>query len=269
MKNYNPVIALLRGLTVLEALNQNRPCTIRILHQNTAIPKPTLVRILETLSHAGYVRREPSDGSYTLTPRVLLLSNGYDLNDQLVSVAAPILRAFRRSVPWPSDLAVFDRDAMVIVETSREPGVMALNRSVGTRMPMLASALGRAYLAFCSAAQRAAIIEILSTSPNPLEGMARDPAAANALLDRFRNQGYSVNDKDLSPQTCGIGVPITVGGEVIACLNLIALADVMTPQQLADQYQSRLTDTAAVIAETIERREASAVGPQLAEGVHE
>lgn len=269
MNNYKPVTAILRGFIILEIINENCPCTIRYLHKKTGLPKPTLVRILETLTHAGYVRKDPSDGSYSLTPRVLLLSNGYDLNDQLVSLAAPILRDFRRSVPWPSDLAVFDRDAMVIVDTSREPGVMALNRSIGTRMPMLASALGRAYLAFCSKSQRAAIIDMLQTSPNPLERAALDPETTNATLDRYREQGYSVNDKDLSPQTCGIGIPIRVGGNVIACLNMIALADVTTPGQLADLYLRRLEETANLIAGSMEKQEDRITDLHLLDGEDE
>lgn len=36
------------------------------------------------------------------------------------------MRGFRREVGWPSDIAVFDRDAMVIAQTTREDGALGL-----------------------------------------------------------------------------------------------------------------------------------------------
>jgi IclR family mhp operon transcriptional activator len=119
------------------------------IHRSSGLPKPTILRMIETLIAAGYVARENDRPAYVATGKCLLLSNGFRVHDRLTAVAAPMLAAFRRKIGWPSDLGIFDGDAMVIAATSRDLGVLVLNRKIGTRTPLLLSALGRAYFAFC------------------------------------------------------------------------------------------------------------------------
>lgn len=253
MNSYHPVTALLRGLKVLERISADGHLAVGDLHAATGLPKPTLVRLLETLVHAGYVFKDERAGRYGLAAKVLLLSQGYNANERLVELAAPILRELRAGSPWPSDFAVFDRDAMVIIETNRDPGTFALNRSVGTRMPMLLSALGRAYLAFCPEEARRRILALLAISANPLDVGARDPAAIERQLARYRELGFGVNDGDLSPTTRVIAVPVMVSGEVIACINAITLAEVMSLDQVIARCLPPLQQAAQRIAQAVAR----------------
>ena len=108
--------------------------------------------MIETLMTAGFVARDDRT-AYTPTGTCLLLSNGLRVHARLTAVAARKLTAFRRKIGWPSDLGIFDGDAMVIAATSRDLGVLVLNRKVGARTPLLLSALGRAYLASCDDAE--------------------------------------------------------------------------------------------------------------------
>lgn len=65
----------------------------------------------------------------------------------LLGLVAPIMASFRTEIGWPSDVAIFGRDAMLVVETSRQAGQMLVNRHPGYRAPILATSLGLAYLA--------------------------------------------------------------------------------------------------------------------------
>lgn len=56
MDNGEAVNSVIRALKVLEALNRLRATSLETLHQATGLPKATLVRLLETLTGAGYVR---------------------------------------------------------------------------------------------------------------------------------------------------------------------------------------------------------------------
>jgi len=55
---------------------QKRPLTLEQIHQQTAISKTTIFRILRTLVHRGYVSR-PEDGHYHLVSRPKKLRFGY------------------------------------------------------------------------------------------------------------------------------------------------------------------------------------------------
>jgi IclR family mhp operon transcriptional activator len=106
-----------------------------------------------------------------------------------------MLAAFRRKIGWPPDFGIFDGDAMVIAATSRDLGVLVLNRKIGTRTPLLLSALGRAYFAFCDDAECERIVERLKQSANPLDEVARSPERVESLRRETWLSGYSVTHK--------------------------------------------------------------------------
>ena len=147
MPSFRPVVALARGIEILRLVNDHRVSTVGSLHKATSLDKATIVRMLETLEHEGYVLRDAESATYASTGRSLLLSQGYDQHLWIASVAEPIMRAFREEIGWPSDIALFDRDAMIVAQTTREPGSMLISRRPGFRFPALATSMGRAYLA--------------------------------------------------------------------------------------------------------------------------
>jgi IclR family mhp operon transcriptional activator len=148
MPSFEPVIALSRGLEILRVLNAERRSTVGSLHKATGLNKATIVRMLETLEHEGYVMRDAERTEYLPTGRCLLLSHGYDQHLWIGGVAEPIMHEFRKQIGWPSDIAIFDRDAMIVAQTTREPGSMLFSRRPGFRFPLLSTSMGRAYLAY-------------------------------------------------------------------------------------------------------------------------
>ena len=62
MASVKTIRALERGLDVLESFQIHPTCTLQDIHRTTQIPKPTLLRILETLQRAGVVTRRLGDG---------------------------------------------------------------------------------------------------------------------------------------------------------------------------------------------------------------
>ena len=58
MTSYRPVNAVLRGLDVLLATNRLKGrATVGEIHRHTGLDKATIVRMLETLAHAGLTVR--------------------------------------------------------------------------------------------------------------------------------------------------------------------------------------------------------------------
>src|SRR5438552_4460739 len=118
MASFKPVTAVTRALDILKVLNELGDAAIGDLHRATGLHKSTVLRMLETLMHEGYVTRTESGARYVVTGKCLLLSSGYKLDAALLRTAEPLLTAFRRDTGWPSDLALFDQDAMVIASTN-------------------------------------------------------------------------------------------------------------------------------------------------------
>lgn len=249
MPSYQPVAAALRGLEILRQVNALQPASVKALHQATGIDKATIVRMLETLIHAGYVAQHPA--GYQVTGRVLQLSAGFDLHQKAAQLAGPVMARFRQAVGWPSDIAVRDGDAMIVVGTSREPGPLSFNRRPGFRAPIPQTSIGRAYLAHCPDTERA---EILAQLRARAEG---DPLPADAVLDRMlagiREQGFAVMDDGYSEREYGgtlwaMAVPVMAEGRLYGALNIMMLRQAVTQDMARETYLPQLRAAAAELA---------------------
>ena len=230
MPSFEPVTAALRGLDVLAAVNRLGEGTVGQIHKMIGLNSPTIVRMLETLQHAGYVVKHPDRAAYLPTGKTLTLSIGYEPHRELAVIAAPILAELHGAVGWPSDLAVYDGEAMLVVHTSRDERRLSFNRRPGYRAPMLATSLGRAYLGFCDARERAKAFERAAKSPEPWNDVARDSARAAALIAEIRVNGFATMHEAYSEREYGgrfwaVGMPVMVNGVTIAALNMMLVRD--------------------------------------------
>ena len=96
MPSSPPVEAVVRALQILEALNRQPAATLTFLHGETGIPKPSIVRLLQTLEACGYVRHTDQRGAYRLTSRVRELTSGYHSEPRVVEVVGPLLERLTR-----------------------------------------------------------------------------------------------------------------------------------------------------------------------------
>lgn len=244
------VNALTRGLEVLQLLNKHGASQVRDIHRHSGLPKPTVVRMLSSLCDSGYVR-QAIDGSYHLTARTLELSVGYDATDDILTTARPVMAAAREAHTWPSDLAIFDHDAMVIMDTSKVPGTLSLNRGIGTRLPVTPTAFGRAYLAFCPQDERQEIIARLAKSNEANEELARQPEKIAKILSRARERGYAVSDEKFNKSARIVAVPVIVHSQIVACVNMMAPSAAMPYEQAEASFYPVLRDIADHLSELL------------------
>ncbi|MEK9723701.1 MAG: IclR family transcriptional regulator C-terminal domain-containing protein [Rhodospirillaceae bacterium] len=241
MTSYAPVTAFVRGLEILRALNRlGGKAGVGRVHAATGIPKPTIVRLFETLIHAGYVTRDAVDRTYVLTAKTMSLSEGFRAFDDLLAHSRPLHDALREKLVWPSDLAVLDRNEMTIIDTSRHGESLWFNRSVGSRIPILATAIGRAHLAFMPADEQDRILDVLAQSSGRFDRLARDRDAVRAMLDETRARGFATADRDFMNQTRAIAFPIRAAGRVIASANVIVIAEAMSLNDVIERYAPAL-----------------------------
>lgn len=254
--SFKPVVAVARGLEVLRVINEERISTVRSLNKATGLDKATIVRMLETLEHEGYVMRDAERAVYALTGRTLLLSQGYDQHLWIGSVVEPTLRKFRKEIGWPSDVALFDRDAMIVAQTSRESGLLLFNRTPGFRAPVLGTSLGRAYLAYCPEPEQAQIIDTLSKTPGHWNDIARNPKRLSKMLQEIRERGYALMDTDYSREeyegtVWAMGVPIKNDKQVLASINIMMLRSAINQEDGIKRFLLPLQRTAAMLAKQL------------------
>jgi len=253
--------ALDRGLEVLAFIQASRAASLHDMHRGTGLPKATLIRIIATLDRRGLIWQRLADGAYL--PSHLLTERAQHLNDEdrLVEVASPILERLCRKVDWPSILAVPRLDHMEVIETNRPRSYFSHIPlgPIGFRINMLRSATGRAYIAFCSATERNAVLQRLRRSVEPGNFIASKPAMVERLLEETRRLGYGHRMADFGghfdksrresdDERDSIAVPIRAGADVVAAVNLTWMHRVATVQQMVKAHLGQLTEAAHEIS---------------------
>jgi len=254
--DWHPMRSALRTLTVLRALNVHNGSTVGHLSLATGISRPALYRILETLREAGYISVDIARKHYCLTMMVRSLAEGFTDEDWVTQVARPALAKLQRKVLWPTDLGTFRDNWMWIRETTRPLSPLTMDRTVaGTRCPILATATGRAYLAFCRDDERARILGNLALSAEPESGFVQNQERLDELFHEVRRIGYAQRYGEPPKESGAIAVPILVGDRVLGCVNLTFAAAALTPIEAAKKHLVDLQHTADEIEQGFQRLE--------------
>jgi IclR family mhp operon transcriptional activator len=231
-----------RTLVVLRSLNADNGASITQLSRSTQISRTALYRILQALVDTGYVQKRGDDGGYFLTSLVQGLSDGFKDEYWITEIAIPVLGDLQRRVVWPTDLGVLRNGSIKLAATTRRHSPLVIDRGlVGVEMPLLRTALGMAYLAYASPAERDTLLAYLAKRPNtPDSELARNHDEIIKTLKQVRRQGYShrygdsyaqVKYPDLVAENATIAVPITVNKYSIASLGITFIASALTIQE--------------------------------------
>lgn len=252
---YKQVTGLSRGLAVLQCLTafpHGRASAGDVARQ-TGIHRTTVRRLLETLQREGYVERNDNDGSFRLTIKIRQLGESLTDQEWVSSLAAPILRGLSEQVVWPCDLSIPNGTAMIIRDSTHHFSPLSFHRGmIGMRLPMLRTAMGRAYLAFSREEVRATALRLILDDPDRSVRMTGSPFPIEEIIRQTREQGFGMNYREWRPdeKTAAIALPIMSKTEdVVACINII----VNTVGITVDKMKSDLLPPLRAAANAIER----------------
>jgi IclR family mhp operon transcriptional activator len=252
MESTRPIRALVRGLDALTMLNLRNGATVSEIAQQIRLPRTTTYRILETLSHAGYVYRDPADDRYRLTIMVHRLADGFDDDAWVTQIARPCIDDLGKEVLWPVAVASLSGTQMLVRETTDHRSPLAIERfSAGVRLPLLVTAAGRAHLAFCPSAQRESLLEILRRSTSEVDKLAHNRGELEKILDDTRARGYAsaVHTRRVSDEI-SMAVPIVLEDRVLAAV-VVRFAETAVPLKIAvERFVPKLRDAAQRIRQT-------------------
>src|ERR1700710_2044106 len=184
------VVALARGLEMLrafrpgETLLANRDFVVR-----TGLPKATVNRLAYTLTTLGYLRLDKARGKYALDTDVLSLGFALLAGADALELARPHMRALAQDIGAAVSLGCRDGHDMIYLETIRSETALTLGLAPGSRLSMLTSSMGRAYLAVQEPDLQAALLDELSAAAreNGEDGGRLVKAARNAIAHYARD----------------------------------------------------------------------------------
>lgn len=249
MESTRPIRALIRGLDALSVLNRRNGATVAEVTEEIKLPRTTTYRILETLSQAGFIVRDPVDDRYRLTVMVRSLSDGFDDEAWVTQIARPCLNELGKELVWPVAIVAPSGTSMLVRDTTDYSSPLAVERlPAGFRMPILTTAAGRVYLAFSPEQQRETLLEILSHSNREEDKLARNRPEVDKILDETRTQGYATatRPRRVSEQIA-MSVPIMLEDRMLAAVAVRFSSNAVPMRTAVERFLPRLKDTAQKI----------------------
>jgi IclR family pca regulon transcriptional regulator len=231
-----------RGLAVIRAFGAQRPeLTLSQAASAAGISRAAARRLLLTLQRLGYVQSE--DGRrFALGPAVLDLGYAYLSSLPWWREAQRLVTPLAVRLGHPCAVGVLDRAEVVYVAYASPAPVGGLERSIGTRLPAYATAIGRVLLAGLAAEERLARLAALP--PARLTPCTEtDTARLLDLIEQVGRTGVCLVDQELRLGLRSLGVPITDRtGSVRGALSVsFGVADPSDPEAL----RAPLTETAS------------------------
>ncbi|MEW5423244.1 IclR family transcriptional regulator C-terminal domain-containing protein [Amorphus sp. 3PC139-8] len=227
-----------KGMGVLKAFDTSSThLTLPQIARTTGLDRATARRLVLTLVHLGYVRQD--DRVFSLTPRILVLASGFLQARQFGKTIDPVLRSFSQQVPGGISMAMIDGlEAVYVAHASADARPASIGFTVGSRVPLLSTAIGRALVSSCSPEQAQILIEnapLKSFTASTL--LDREKVAADIALTSER--GYAFVDGEFEAGVAAVATPVrSESGE---CASLGISGD--SARFLDEGYRSSIVNT--------------------------
>jgi DNA-binding IclR family transcriptional regulator len=198
--------SLRNACRIVETIARVAPIGVSELARVTGIDKSAAHRVAVTLHAAGWLDRT-DDGQWRIAPTLAALVRGAAM-DSLVEGVIPLLERARDRTGETAMLVVPDGNRLRIVAIAESHHNLRVTAPVGAEMPARQSAALRALAAHFS--------------PSELQTWrAIDPDLTELALAKIREQGWSVNDAELTSETRAVAAALLrPDGESLAAFVL-------------------------------------------------
>ena len=246
----DPASVLAKVMAVLHAFSaDDHGLTFAELQRRTDLPKGTLHRVAGDLVTAGLLERR--DGEYHLGRHLFELGMLASVERTLIEVATPFLEDLYERTHENVHLGV--REGAEVVYVARIAGHRGapMPTRVGGRMPLHATALGKALLAHAPEPDRIAVLSAALARRTPRTITA--PGRLRQQLDRIVAEGVSYEFEEATAGVVCVAAPVLDAEDrVVAAISVAGAATRFRPPE----HASAVRAAAAGVAATLARRAA-------------
>lgn len=205
-----PVMAVHRSVKILRHLGAiGRPAGVNEIARAVEIVPSTCLHILKTLAWEGLVGVEPSTGRYGLGPTVLQLARNMAGSDDFVLRAQPVLDRISADHGVTTGAVRRHGSRVTVVARSAIANNFGIDIIVGTRFPVLTSAIGHALAAGTGEFSHAELVQGVRDlrwhQPPDADTWARD-------VSDVADQGYAIDRGNYIGGVTVVAAPVRAPG---------------------------------------------------------
>jgi DNA-binding IclR family transcriptional regulator len=242
-----------RAAQILRALASGpRRLGVTELAQRLDLAPPTVHGLLQTLQSNGFVEQDRDSGKYQLGAGLLQLGNSYlDLNELR---ARSLVHADRLATRADAAVRVGVRHGatVIVVHHAFRPDATLQILEVGQQLPVHASALGKAILAYVPAA----VIDDLTAEPLPK--LTSRTLTARGLRGEFaaiREHGVARERDEAVLGEASVAAPIfDHAGQAVGAIGVVGDTDRIVPRGIAKGLVPAVTEAARGVSRELGAR---------------
>jgi IclR family acetate operon transcriptional repressor len=232
---------VINALRVLEEVAARQPAGVGELARGLGLPKSTVQRSLRTLHDAGWIR--PAGGEVTrwqVTTKALQVGRRAELG--LRDAALPVMEELRQRTGETIHLMVPEGDAVVLIERLETDKPLRIVLPLGIRLPLHASANGKAVLAHLTPAP--------DDLPRYTDTTITDPQALRAEMAAVLARGYADNRGEWRSDIAAVASAVLGPDGPVASLSVSTPASRM-PDDLRAEYGELVRQAAGKLTEAL------------------
>lgn len=245
------VDSLRRGLEILRLFDaRHRSLQATEIAAKLGLSRVTAAKLIATLEAHNFLRPSNQANGYESHVACLTLGRAVLRGLGIAEIAQPKMRALSERFDVHVSLMTRDRLHMLVVEHCVPQNKTRLGLSTGTRLPIIASASGRAYLWAQPSALRAKLMESLEEAEK--DDSFKMMSSVYGALQELEERGWCFLASPVTSQTSSIATPIRVGDEANFVLAAMAAGDSETEQRLRDVIAPELLTVANQISQELQ-----------------
>lgn len=230
------VQSLNTALRLLTALSEQKgPVSLSDLARDCEMSPSKTHRYLSSFLQAGFVEQVSRSGKYDLGPSTVRLGLAGIARHDFVNRASDRLADLVDATDMSALLSVWGNQGATVIRWERAEWPAVTSMGLGTTLPLLHSATGRAFLAWAPkaplAASRETELRRIKASPSIAPDLTPTARGIADLIERVRAQGFAAVDGMFIPGLVALAAPILDWqGQAQAVVSLIGTDQTATRQ---------------------------------------
>ena len=189
------VQSLDRAIFILEIVASADGIGLSELARRADLPNSTVHRLLATLQRRGLVDHDPASGMWTVGVGLFRIGSAYLRIRKLPDLGRPVLRELLQETGETVNLSMLDHRELVCVGQAESHAAVRAFFRLGRRLPIHASAAGKAILAASNPALRRERVSSLELERfTPQTRVSR--RSLDAELAETERRGFAVDDEE-------------------------------------------------------------------------
>lgn len=211
-----------KAVRVLETLSRAaEPLALATLAARTALPKPTLHRLLASLAVHDLVEQR-AEGRYALGVGLVRLGLGAQGSDPFVRVARTELERAVRAFGETFFLVAARAGRLVVLDKVEGTGLLRAAPAIGSEVPIDLTASGRLYLAI---------------APEVLPDSARARLVPRRALEHALERGYDLNEGEWIDGMFVVAAPVVARGRMFGTVACAGVASQLVGERRKEAIQ--------------------------------